>query len=156
MNDAAAMCVVDCPRDADRYQRGIPFVYRARPQLIRQRTALDKFHREKRRALDVPDFINLDDVWVTTSPGGLRFCEESCELVRRVMAGQHFQRDDPVQRNLARTINHAHSAAAQLALDFVIAHDVIDRERLRAGMRCARVRHGAAHLPNFSRATQGA
>jgi len=65
----------------------------------------------------------VSDVAVTKPGRRFSFLKKSPQLIRAVMAGQHLQRDQPVQLDLAGEINHAHAAAAQFAFDLVTAED---------------------------------
>jgi hypothetical protein len=62
------------------------------------------------------------------------------------MAGQHFHRDGPVELDLPGAINHAHAAAAELALDFVSAEEPVAGSRSSGGSSRAWVRRHQAGI----------
>ncbi len=80
-----------------------------------ERAALDQLHREEVNPLLLSDLQNRDDVGVTQPGQGLGFALESRHLgpvrLRRV---QHLERHDSVQSLLTRSVDDAHSAAADL------------------------------------------
>ena len=68
-------------------------------------------------------FVNGNNIGMIEPPRSLGFGVESPHFEGRgQLPGQNqFQRDRPVESQLFRPINHAHSAAAQFAFDFVIS-----------------------------------
>jgi hypothetical protein len=68
-------------------------------------------------------FVNRDNARVLQPRGGFGFCAEAQDLLMAgKLAGQnHFYGDNPIQTNLPRAINDAHSAARNLFQELVIA-----------------------------------
>ncbi len=67
--------------------------------------------------------------------GGARLAQEPVARLgaRRELRRQELDRDEAVERHVAREEHDAHAAAAQLALDGVAAgEDLLEREELRS------------------------
>ena len=131
MDHSVLMREMQRPRDADQQFRCLPHRKHSGAQPIRQRTALDIFHRKKRRALVLSHLINLDDVRVMQTRGRLCLRPETRQLVRPVMTGEHLERDEAVQFFLPGAKNHAHAAASEFAFDLVVSKDGTTRFRQR-------------------------
>ena len=69
------------------------------------------------------DFVNSHDVRMPQRGDHLRFIAKPPHKIRagKRAVQKHFQRDDAVQAQLPRPINHAHAAARNLFQQVVIA-----------------------------------
>ena len=117
------MCAKSSARDRNQKLRCFLRRQRSRAQSIGQRPALHIFHGEERRAFVFPDVVNVDDVRVVQRRRRFRFREKAFQFRRPVIAGQHLERDEPVQLSLPRSKDDAHPAASQFPLDLVAADD---------------------------------
>ncbi len=104
---------------------------RKRPlaDLLRQVAAADEFHREKRPALGLANFVNLHDIGVL-QPGDRFRLHAKAGLLGGVgvAAGQdHLDRDHALERDLTRLINDTHAPTPQLRQHLVPRHDVQHR-----------------------------
>ena len=95
-----------------------------RAQQAREGCALDVFHRDEIEPLIVIDLVNGDDVRVVERRGGLGFAEESFFPRRGVAARirlEDFERDVAIECRVARQPHFTHAAAAERALDELLA-----------------------------------
>jgi hypothetical protein len=124
---------------------------------LRQLRALDVLEHHVRQAAEQLDLVDHDDVLVAASRGRARFDEKPLGQLRRARA-EELHRDAPAEPRVAREIDLAHAAAAELA-DQLVMLDAQPRRELqlrrfvgrgRAGP--FRVDHGAverAHNPRY-------
>ena len=105
---------------------------------------VDVFHGEKILAVELADLVDVDDIRVSQSSGGLGFdLKTADQLGRSQMAGQnHLHGDGAIESFLPSFVDHAHAAAADLADQFVgseIARQFADG---RGGVGIAAVERG--------------
>ncbi len=104
-------------------------IERHRPPADERRAivSIDQFHHERSHARlscacsrALLETVNLRDVRVVERCEHLRFTREPREPlgIRREQLRQHFQRDVPVQRGVARPVDLAHSTVADGGDDF--------------------------------------
>ena len=79
-----------------------------------QRSAFQKFHREKRMAVGFVNLVNRADVRMIKRGSSARFSLEPLErlAVPRELVGQKFQRDESAKLGVFGLVHHAHAAAA--------------------------------------------
>ena len=103
--------------------RRVPRRQRAEVRPLVQALAVDEGHREVVLAVVLADLVDRHDVGMVEVGRRLGFAVEPLHvLVRGELPGEdHLQGDRPVQLDLPGLVDHAHAAAGDLALDFVVA-----------------------------------
>ena len=140
MDHAVRMSMHDCrhdlPQQAHRHGR----LQRSRLQRLSQAESLDEGHREIGLPLAMSGFEDRNDAGMLQSRRRFGFGLESLQVLRRgELSGQnHLQRHDAIQPHVPRLVHNAHAAAAQLALNFVIADAIAGARPARFGgkVRC--------------------
>ena len=110
---AASSASGDLLRDRQRFvERN-----RAARDALREVLALDEFHHERRDAAALFEAVDTGDVGMIQRRERLRFARESRQAIGVVREGfgQNLDRDVAVQLRVARTIDLAHPAGADLA-----------------------------------------
>ncbi len=102
--------------------------HRQRPVAIDeflQRDARHILHRQVVGVAALVRFVDADDVGVRQPGRGLGFTAEAVDdvVARQPFVADHLERDDTVRRNLARPVDDAHAAVAQLFEDLVAGDD---------------------------------
>src|ERR1051325_994159 len=90
---------------------------------LRERLALDKFHREEVLAAMFPNVVDGDDVWMLEGAGGLGFGGETSDkrVAGEFAEEEGFDGNNAIEGNLARAKNDAHAAASDFFEQFIIA-----------------------------------
>ena len=105
--------------EADRHRLG--HAQRSPPQALGQRLALQELHGDEQLAAVLADFVDLADVRMIDARRGPGFAPEA--LARRLVVGQRrhrLQGDGALQPLVARRVDDAHPAFAQLARDRIV------------------------------------
>ena len=114
-------------------------------RLIRpaDRLAVDVAHDEVDEALALADGVDRDDVRMGQPGGGLRLAGEALAdvLLEGELGRQHLDGDPALEPLVAGAVDHAHAAAADLALDGI-----------RVAQRLGEARRAAAYRPSRSSA----
>ena len=124
VDDAASVRVGERPRHLAQHARG--FGGRqgtAGTQPLAQRLAVDVAHDEEDEAIRLADAMNGDDVRVRESRGHARLAEESFARCRGAgeVRREHLDGHVAIELHVAREVDDAHAAAAELALERVLA-----------------------------------
>ena len=127
MDDAAAVKRGECGEHAecDRYRVGAGEGASCQP--LRQHFALEELHRDEEPACVLANFVDLADVRVIHARGCTGLPPQPLTrpvVVRRSREGLH--RNHPLETGVACRVDNAHTAFAQLALDY-IGTDTIGR-----------------------------
>ena len=124
MDDARAVRVRESPRHLAQHPGGLAWQQRtARADTLAECDPVDVRHDDVHEAATLAGGIDGNDVRVTQPRDRLRFAEKGLAQIgasgerRR----QHLDRDGPSQPRLAREIDDAHAAAAELPLERVLA-----------------------------------
>jgi hypothetical protein len=135
VEDAALVRVVHRLGDRDHQPRGGLGVGGERGKRTLKGCTGDELHREVASGVVLADLVDRDDVRVVEQGDGLGLVAEPADLVFGGQCGgaDHLERNLAVQADLARLVDDAHAAAANLGLDLVVA-EVADE---RAGSRVA-------------------
>ena len=90
---------------------------------LRQAAALHQLHAEVVPSLVLPDFVDGHDVGMIEMRGGFSLGTEPGDFVFicEFPGADELERDGAVQAQLSRAEDHAHPAAADFALQLVIA-----------------------------------
>ncbi len=134
MQDAVLVGVMDGASDeGDQPSRGLR-VGAQRRGPVREAAALDPLHTKVIAALVFADLVDRHDVGMLQAGGGLGLVTKAFHFLGggKPAFPDHFQGDDTVQADLPRPIHHAHSAAGNLLLQFVVA-ETTARTRQRGG-----------------------
>ena len=115
----------------------------ATPEPGRDRLAIYVSHDEVHQPLALTDRVNRDDVRVGQPGCGLSLASESLPdvLLKRELRGQHLDRHAPLETLVARTVDHAHTAATDLAFERVRGAQCVGQaagERLVLGVSHSR------------------
>ena len=123
MQDAALVGVVDGLGDGDHQLGGGSRAGSALGQHLLEVPPADQLHREVAPAFMLPDLVDRHDVGMIELGDRLHLVLESPQLVLRRQCSRpdHLERHWPVEADLAGRINDAHTAAAQLAHQLVVA-----------------------------------
>src|SRR5688572_23365047 len=99
---------------------------------VGQRPTLNEVHREVMVPIKLAGLVNANDIRVLQVCGGLRFAAEAEHLLfaGKLPRQDHLQRDDAVEADLSRAIDHAHPAAGYFFQQFVIAESADPARRL--------------------------
>jgi hypothetical protein len=140
VDDAAAVRVGERPGDLAQHARGVGRRKgTARAEPLAERLAGDVAHDEEDEAARRADAMDGDDVRVREPGGGARLAHEA--VARGGGAGEgrreHLEGDVAVELHVAREVDDAHPAAAELALEGVLAGE----RRLELEEFCGRLRH---------------
>jgi len=157
---AVLMSMIDGAGDAGHEPCRIAGRQRAVIQSPRESLPRHELHGKIRLPGDVADFVDLDDIRVDQPSGGFGLGSKSSTIRSGCQfAVEHqFERDDSIQRLLPGFVDDAHSTAAQLTNELIIAEwllrfDGRKRRRLRQRLRWASesVGHlrGGPKLPQF-------
>ena len=124
VHDAAAVRVGQRPCHLAQHARRLR--WRQRPagaEPLAQCLALHVAHDEKNEATRLADAMDRDDVRVREPGRHARLAQEPLPRRRcaREVRGQDLDGDVAIQLHVAREVNHAHAAAAELALEGVLA-----------------------------------
>ena len=120
--DAARVQRRERVQHAEPDRHGLGDAHRALLQALRQRRALEQLHGDEQVALVFADFVDLADVRMVDAGRRARLAPEA--LARRLVLRQRrhrLQRDRAMELLVARGIDDAHPALAELALDRVVA-----------------------------------
>src|SRR5690606_40584277 len=100
-----------------------------------ERTPLDPTHREVGQAVDLAGFVDGADARVVEPRGGFDLAAEALAraIAAEVLGADHLERDVAPERRVARAIDDAHAAAADLPQEAELAELVA-----RRGVRGAR------------------
>ncbi len=117
-------------------------------QSLVQRFAVEQLHGDEQVALVLADLVDLADVGVVHAGGGAGLAPEAAPRRVVVAARDHLQRDRPFEPLVARRIDDAHAALAQLVRDRVVSDA---RGRVARGaarrVRGGRIRAGGTCQP---------
>ena len=105
--------------EADRQRLGD--AQRPAPQPLRERLALEQLHRDEQLAAVLADLVDLADVRMIDARRRAGLAPEA--LARRLVAGQRghrLERDGALEPLVARGVDDAHPALAELAHDGVV------------------------------------
>jgi hypothetical protein len=133
MHDALGMCIRQRPCDLTQDARD--FVCRqrtARGDPVGERLAVDVGHDDEHEPANLVDGVDRHDVRVgQTRRGGCLVHEPVAKRVAGSEVGrEQLDRDEPVEANLAREVDHTHSATSQLTLQRVAPGDgLLKREK---------------------------
>jgi hypothetical protein len=121
VNDALFMGVLHRPRQRLDQRRRLPDGEGALTQALGQAAGGAKLQREEGLPVVLPGFVDLNDVGVLETSGGLGLgLEARLLLVAGVGPGaDHLQRHLALQGDLKSAIDNAHAAAAELFEDLV-------------------------------------
>ena len=89
----------------------------------REAPAEDELHRDVGEALVLADLVNGDDVRMVQGRGGARLLSEAQIVLRTLVEalGEQLDRDDAPEGRVARAVEPAHAAGAELAQDLEAA-----------------------------------
>ena len=87
-----------------------------------ERATFDQLHAVEVLALMFSNFVDGHDVRMIETRRGLGFESKALHLNGRgeLARRDHLQRHGPIEADLARAINHSHSAAREFAENFVV------------------------------------
>ncbi len=95
--------------------------------------ALDEPHHQVQPAVELPGVVNRHDVWMLERHRELGLPREP--LAEAFVGGElgrhHLQRHDPLQTEVARTVDDAHAALTDQLLGAVAEEVVADWDRVR-------------------------
>jgi hypothetical protein len=123
VQDPALVGMVDGPRNRrDESNRRLP-VTRILGQPLGHAAPLDQLHAEVAVAVVFAHLMNRHDVRMVEVRDGFRFPTKTLEIFRGrpSPAQDHLDGNRPIEPNLARLVDHAHSATANLLQKLVIA-----------------------------------
>ncbi len=146
MNDAGFVHGLDGACDLLHHGDCGPKVGAVAFDLPRQRPARGQQHRVAGLALVVADGVNRHDVWVMQPRARACLAEEPGHLVHRQGVGLDlFQRDHPVEGDVAGAVHDAHAALTKLVEDLVLTRaEVPLREKRGQTVPRGRAREGRA------------
>ena len=89
--------------------------------------AVEEFHRDKRLAVVIADFVNGADVRMVQGGSGARLATKALEgrRVLRQFLRQKLQRDEPAELDVFGLVDDAHPATAKLAQDAVVRNGLV-------------------------------
>ena len=124
MDDASTVRIGQRPRDLAQHACGVGgWQWPTRAESLAKRLALHVAHDEEDEAARFTYAMNGDDVGVRESSGRASLTNKA--FARLVCEGQvrrkHLDGDVAIQLHIAREIDHAHPAPAELALERVLA-----------------------------------
>ena len=95
-----------------------------------QTASFQQLERDERKAPDLADVEDLDDVGMPLLRDRLRLDPEPCQILGLCEAARanHLQSDEAAQSLLVRLVNHAHAAVTELRQNLV----TINRGKLGA------------------------
>ena len=141
MHDAAAVRVGERPRDLAQHARRVGGRQRAaRAESLAERLALHVAHDEEDEAARLADAMDRDDVRMREAGGRARLAQEPLARLggAREVRRQHLDGDVAVELHVAREVDDAHAAAAELALEGVLAGEGgLELEEFAAELRHA-------------------
>src|SRR5258705_11266389 len=90
--------------------------------LMAERFAVDKLHRDVVRAFALTDLVDMRDVWMIESSGRLCFTNKPLHsiTIRREVGRQNLQRDFTIELGVLPQVHLAHPACADLGDDAVM------------------------------------
>ena len=97
-----------------------------------ERMPVHELHREVVDGVDAPEVVDLDDVRMVQPSGGAGLLEEALHVPRVLgqLQGERLERDEPVQREIARAVDLPHASGAELLQDLVVAESGAVRNRV--------------------------
>ena len=120
VDDAARVAVLERVGDLDPDVHDLAEVQRLVPDQPQQVRALRDGHHEEERALVTPEVVDRHDRGVVHLGDELRLALEALlDLGRQVRRGDELDRDLAVEQRVARAVDDAHAAAAELPEDLV-------------------------------------
>jgi len=122
MNDRLRMERGESSEDTEGDRKGVRRAHRAVAQTVRQHFPFEQLHGDEQLTAVLADFVDLTDVGMVDAGGGARFAPEAlaCGLV--APDGRHcLERHRPLEALVARSVDDAHPAFAQLARDRIMA-----------------------------------
>src|SRR5438874_12474206 len=132
MNHAAGVGVCDSRRKLAEQPGGNQRRQRPGSQPLSETPSLDERHREERLPGCFSDLEDWHDTFVAELRGGDRLGSKSRAVIGRckTSAEDCLERDFAIEARMPRLIDHAHAAATDLLLDFILA-DAIAIWRIR-------------------------
>ena len=123
MEDAVLVRVLHGERHVVQPARGETRSERLTGDDFVQGPSVHDLHDEERNAVSVSDFVNGDEIRMLQPRGDERFVAKARTsfTTGEITARQGFDRDEALQGPLARAPDHAHSAAADLLEQLVVA-----------------------------------
>src|SRR5262249_13668080 len=123
VEDAAHVGVMHGASRGRREVRRRLWIERSGGEPVGEALALDELHGEVAPAVVLADLVDRHDMRVVETGDGLGLVAEASEVV---VAGpgpcaEHLQRDEAVEGALAGLVDDAHAAAAEDAVDLVVA-----------------------------------
>jgi hypothetical protein len=115
-------------RNLHRVLQHLPKRYALPRNHLLQRLAAHVLHRDKIHAVFRSDVVDGNYVGMVQRRGGLRLLHEAplALRVRDLFGGQHLQRHQPVEPQIAGLPDDAHAAFAQLLLNLVMSENAPD------------------------------
>ena len=87
------------------------------PDAVVEGAAGEELHGEVRLAVDVAEFVNLNDVGMFDGGDGFGFGAEADDVdeVGGIGVEEHFEGDDSIESDLLGSVDDAHAAASEFA-----------------------------------------
>ena len=122
MRDAALVRGADRVRERNRQRQQPVQRQAALGDDISQRSPVDQFQRQEGDAVDLLNRVDRDDVGMIELGGGARLALEALPAVGVAgqFAGQHLQRDAPLELGVFGEVHLAHAALAEQFEDPVV------------------------------------
>ena len=147
MDEARSMRVRQCPRDLAQHARRLAGQQRAtRADALAKGGALHERHGDEDESAALSHGVDRDDVRMCEAGGGLRLAQEGIAQIgaRGERGGEDLDGDGAREPHLAGEIDGAHPAAAQFAVERVLAGESgLEGDELGVGLR----RHGSRWGP---------
>ena len=141
MHDALLVRRMESQRDLDGDVERFTDRQRTAADVLAQRRAVDKFHRDERRAVTLADVVDGQNMRVIERRGGSRFVREAAQTIGILInVTQHLDGDDAFETVVHRAIDDTHAAFADKRQDLVRA------EPRTRGERHERMAHSAPEI----------
>src|SRR6476646_7162314 len=108
--------VMDGARDCHHQINGFLFLRRELMEAVRETSALDEAHGQKRSRFAFTDFIDSDDIGMIQFRSRVGFAAKARKSRNgsETTAAHHFQRNDAIQRKLTGAKHRAHAPLSEL------------------------------------------
>ena len=137
MNDAAAMCRIECVSDLRGELQDLLYLQRLVLDAMFERLAFEELHRHERLPVLAANVVNGADVRMVQCAGGLGLAFEALKGLRVLcqFVGKEFKSDGASKPGVRCFVNYTHATAAKFFGDSVMGYGCADHEE-GLGRKC--------------------